>query len=110
MEYHLVKESGEWQLREQGSREALLAADTKSEAIDKLQDYMDSREGSVAIHGVDGRIREHRSYSPSEGPQRFVRPRTLGIIGVVALAAATAACVAWYYRDQIPTDRLRRLL
>ena len=110
MEYHLVKEEGEWQLREQGSREALLAADTKSEAIDKVRDFMEAREGSVAIHGIDGRIQEHRAYTPSEEPERFVRPRTLGIIGVVAIAAATAACVAWYYRDAIPTDRLRRLI
>ncbi len=107
MEYHLLKEDGEWQLREQGSREALLAARTKNEAIEKMRDYMDSRDGSVAIHTVDGQIQEHRTYEAGDETGYWVKPKTLGIIGVVAVAAITAACVVYYYRDAIPVKRMR---
>ena len=110
MQYHLLKADGIWQFREESSPEALFAAETKIEALDKMQDFMDSREGSVVVHKADGEIQQHRTYTVESGS----RPGGLGtttwsIIGVVAVAALTAASVVYYYRDSIPTDRLRRL-
>jgi hypothetical protein len=109
MEYHLLKDNGEWQLRKEGSKKAIIAAQTKAEAIDKMRDYMESKDGSVAIHSINGEIQEHRAYSPDEDSGRMVSKKTLGIAGVVAVAAITAACVVYYYRDVIPVKRLRRM-
>jgi hypothetical protein len=111
MNYHLLKDDGEWQLREQGSRDVVFAAETKSEALQKLTDYMDSRDGSVSVHTVDGRIQEHRSYA-NEGDTWLAGMHNVtkwSIIGVAAVAAVTAAGVAWYFRAAIPTERLRFL-
>lgn len=111
MQYHLLKENGEWQLREEGSADALFAAETKAEALDKLNDYMDSREGSVSVHKADGQIQEHRNF---ENESKSLLANTLSVtrwsvIGVVAVAALTAAGVAYYFRDSIPTNKLRLL-
>jgi len=107
MEYELTKKDGQWQLTEEGSSQAILAADTKAEAIDRMRDYMHSHGGSVAIHTASGEYQEHRSYTAESGRDYLPSNKTLGIFGVVAVAAVTAACVAWYYRDSIPVERLR---
>lgn len=110
MRYHLLKSDGVWQFREEGSADALFAAETKAEAMDQMQDYMDSREGDVLVHKADGEIQQHRSY-PTASQQRSdgLSTTAWSIIGVVAVAALTAASVVYYYRESIPTDRLRRL-
>ena len=112
MEYHLVKNEGEWQLHKQGSSEPLVSADTKADAIDRMRDYMYTEGGSVAIHSINGEIQEHRHYEPTDDgswAERHigVSKKSLGIFGVIAIAAVTAACVAVLYRDRIPMDRLR---
>lgn len=108
MQYHLLKADGVWQFREEGSPDALFAAETKVEAMDKMQDFMDSREGNVLVHKADGEIQQHRSYAPEAGSgPGGLSATTWSIIGVVAVAALTAAGVVYYYRDSIPTDRLR---
>jgi hypothetical protein len=112
MEYHLVKNEGEWQLHKQGSTEPLVSAETKAEAIDRMRDYMYTEGGSVVIHSTNGEIQEHRRYAPTDDnswTERHlgVTGKSLGIFGVVAVAAVTAACVAFYYRDRLPLERLR---
>ena len=108
MQYHLLKADGEWQFREESSPEAIFAAETKAEALDQMQDYMESRDGNVVIHKADGQIQQHRSYPSETGSQSGILGKTAwSIIGVAAVAALTAASVVYYYRDSIPTDRLR---
>lgn len=109
MQYHLLKEDGEWQLREEGSSDSIFTTETKADALEKLSDYMDSRDGSVAVHTIDGRIQEHRSFE-KESESSFVNGVSVtrwSLIGVAAVAALTAAGVAYYFRGSIPTDRLR---
>ena len=109
MEYHLLKENGEWQLREEGSSDPVFAAETKADALEKLNDYMDSREGSVTVHKVDGQFQERREFANESRSLIANSPRVTrwSVIGVAAVAAITAACVAYYYRGSIPMERLR---
>jgi hypothetical protein len=108
MQYHLLRTDGVWQFRKAGSPEALFDAETKVEAMDKMQDYMESREGDVVIHKTDGEIQQHRTYpARSESGSNGLSATAWSIIGVVAVAAVTAASVVYYYRDAIPTSRLR---
>lgn len=106
MQYHLLKTDGVWTFRQEGSPDVLFTAETKAEATDKMQDYMESRDGDVVIHRADGRIQRHRSY-PNESGSGGLSATAWSIIGVVAVAAITAASVVYYYRDSIPTSRLR---
>ncbi len=106
MQYHLLKTNGAWQMRESGSEEPLYSARTKADALEALQDYMDDHEGSVTIHRADGSFQENRRYGADEG-SGGLGGKAWSIIGVVAVAAATAAAVTWKFRDRIPTDRLR---
>lgn len=110
MEYHLLKADGEWHFREANSPDALFSAETKLEAMDRMQDYMESRDGDVMIHKANGEFQSQRRYA-SEPETATVSPtvRNWGIFGVVAVAAITAASVVWYYRGSIPVDRLRQL-
>jgi hypothetical protein len=109
MNYHLLKADGEWRLREEGTNKDLFATDTKADAIEKLSDYMDSREGNVVVHKADGAIQRHHSYYREEesGDDGGLSRRTWGIIGAVTATAVTLASLAYVFRDSIPTDRMR---
>jgi len=45
-----------------GSDRALLKAPTKVEAVQKMRRFMKTREGSLRIHKVNGKIQEERTY------------------------------------------------
>lgn len=107
MNYHLLKANGEWRLREEGSNDDLFRTETKSDAIAKLSDYMDSREGHVVVHKADGAIQLHRSFSSDEQADKNsgLSKRTWGIIGAVTATAVTLASLAYVFRGSIPTDR-----
>lgn len=106
MQYHLLKANGKWQLRESGSDEAVYSASTKADALEALQDYMDDHDGSVTIHRADGSFQENRRYS-TDASSSSLSGKAWGIVGTVAVAASTAALVAWKFRDRLPVDRLR---
>ena len=104
--YHLVKADGEWRLRQEGSGKEIFSAETKEAALEKLGDYMESREGNVVVHKVDGAIQEHRSYGRLEEneDQGGLSKRTWGIIGLVTATAVTLASLAYVFRDNIPRN------
>ncbi len=59
----IYKKNDEWRLVKAGlNHRAVVKADTKSVAILEMQGYMKTREGSVRIHKVNGRIQEERMY------------------------------------------------
>ena len=60
--YHLTKHGDEWRLEKAGSDRALLKDPTKAEAVQKMRRFMKTREGSLRIHEVNGKIQEERTY------------------------------------------------
>lgn len=67
--YHLTKEDGQWTLKKEGSDQVLISSPTRDEALDHMRDYMSEREGSVKIHGTDGRIIDESTYPRSSDPR-----------------------------------------
>ena len=67
--YHLTKRGDEWRLEKAGSDRALLKAPTKGEAVQKMRRFMKTREGSLRIHEVDGKIQEGRTYPRGKDPR-----------------------------------------
>lgn len=67
--YHLTKRNDEWRLEKAGSNRAVAKADTKANAILEMRGYMQTHEGSVRIHKVNGRIQEERTYPRSKDPR-----------------------------------------
>ena len=68
--FDLVHHKDEWLLRTEGSNRALLRADTKSDAIDQMRNYMAKHPGSVNIHKMDGKFQEERTYPRSADPRK----------------------------------------
>lgn len=69
--YHLTPGDAGWELKERGSNRPVLSARTKEEAMRMALSYLSEREGSVAIHDREGRVREERTYQLSADPRRF---------------------------------------
>ncbi len=67
--FHVTKKNDEWRMEAAGSNRAVVRAPTKAEAIQKVQNYMKTHEGSVRIHKEDGRIQEERTYPRSKDPR-----------------------------------------
>jgi hypothetical protein len=67
--YHLTKRGDEWRLEKAGSDRALLKAPTKVEAVQKMRRFMKTREGSLRIHEVNGKIQEERTYPRGKDPR-----------------------------------------
>ena len=68
--FHLTKKGNEWKLVKANSNRAVVKADTKAEAVQKMREYMQTHEGSVRIHKEDGKIQEERTYPRSKDPRR----------------------------------------
>jgi len=68
--FHLTKKGNEWKLEKENSNRAVVKADTKAEAVQKMREYMQTHEGSVRIHKEDGKIQEERTYPRSKDPRR----------------------------------------
>ncbi len=67
--YHLSKKNDEWRLEKAGSNRAVAKADTKENAILEMRGYMETHEGYVRIHKVNGRIEEERTYLRKKDPR-----------------------------------------
>jgi len=57
-------------LEKANSNTAIVRANTKAEAVQKMRKYMKTHEGSVRIHKVNGKIQEERTYPRSKDPRR----------------------------------------
>lgn len=68
--YHLAQKGDKWRLEKAKSNRAVVSADTKAEAMDKMQNYMKTHSGSVRIHKQDGTIQEERTYPGSKDPRK----------------------------------------
>ncbi|MCH9694148.1 MAG: DUF2188 domain-containing protein [Gammaproteobacteria bacterium] len=67
--FHLTKKGDEWRLDKSGTNRARVKAPTKTEAMQKMQDYMKTNEESVRNHKENGRIQEERTYPRSKDPR-----------------------------------------
>ena len=67
--FHLTKKGDEWRLEKAGTNRARVKAPTKAEAMQQMQEYMQSHEGSVRIHKQDGQFQEERTYPRSKDPK-----------------------------------------
>ena len=67
--YHLTKDGNTWNLRPEGAARPVIHADTKVEALGRMQVYMHHHAGSVIIHKENGRIQAKRNYPRNAGPK-----------------------------------------
>ena len=68
--YNLTKRKSDdfWRLTKEGNVNPSLTAETKSEAIQKMREFMVDKTGSVKIHLEKGPIQEERTYQRSDDP------------------------------------------
>lgn len=71
-QYHFTFQDGQWKLtKANAERAALVFGDaTKEKALADTIEYMIKHEGSLRIHGLDGKIQEERTYPRSADPRR----------------------------------------
>lgn len=65
--FHVVPQEGHWAVRRAGGHRALRIFRTQKEAIDLARARAAEAEGTLYIHGSDGRIHERRTF----GEDRF---------------------------------------
>ncbi len=72
--YHFTHQEGEWKLTKANADRAALVFgdDTKEKALDASIAFMTQHEGSLKIHGLDGKIQEERTYPRSADPKSSV--------------------------------------
>lgn len=68
--YHITKDADKWKLTKDGNQRPSKIADTKQEIIEKTQDFMSDKTGSVKIHKEDGKIQEERTYQRKDDPRK----------------------------------------
>lgn len=73
--YHLTKTDKGWQIKAQGADRATYTAKTKDEVLNKFRavtavNATKSKPISLRIHGVDGKIKEERTYPRGADPKR----------------------------------------
>ena len=68
--YHITKDGDKWKFKKEGNDRASLTADTKSDIIQQMRNYMDDKTGSVKIHRADNVIQEERTYPRAADPKR----------------------------------------
>jgi hypothetical protein len=62
---------GQWQGKREGAERATVVSSTQKEATKKSTDISKNNgEAQVIIHGVDGKIREERTYGSDPFPPR----------------------------------------
>jgi hypothetical protein len=62
--YDVTKKGAQWACRKEGSREPIVAADTKDHLLPKVSNYMRMFKltGSVKIHSENGDVQEERTF------------------------------------------------
>lgn len=67
--YHLTKDGDAWKLKPEGGSRAVISAENKAEAVQRMREYMETHPGSVKIHKENGQIQEERTYPGSADPK-----------------------------------------
>ena len=65
---HVVTHPDGWAVRREGSERATVVVPTKTEALERAREISQREQGSVVIHGQDGRIQEERTYGNDPYP------------------------------------------
>lgn len=68
--YHITKDENKWKLTKEGNQRPSKTAETKQEVIEKMQNFMNDKTGSVKIHKMDGDIQEERTYQRKDDPRK----------------------------------------
>lgn len=68
--YHITKKGEKWTLQKEGSNRPIRTADTKTEIMAQMKDYMSDKIGSVKIHNGNGIIQEERTYQRKNDPAK----------------------------------------
>ena len=68
--YHITKNGDKWKFKKEGSERASLTADTKSDIIQQMRNFMEDKTGSVKIHKGNGVIQEERTYPRAADPKK----------------------------------------
>lgn len=68
--YHITKDGNKWALTKEGNERPSKTAETKQELIEKTQDFMADKTGSVKIHKEDGKFQEERTYQRKDDPHK----------------------------------------
>ncbi len=72
--FHITKHDKGWQLKEQKSDRANFTAPTKEEAVKKAAAWANKTATtkepiSIKIHGVDGKVKDERTYPRAADPK-----------------------------------------
>lgn len=68
--YYITKDGDKWKFQKVGNERPSKTASTKAEIMQKMQDYMSDKTGSVKIHTEDGKIQEERTYPRKADPKK----------------------------------------
>lgn len=68
--YHVTHTGKQWALKKEGAQRASKTAETKSEITQQTRQFMETHEGSVKFHKMDGTIQEERTYPRSKDPSK----------------------------------------
>jgi hypothetical protein len=68
--YHITKKDKKWEFKKQGAKQPTETARTKEKIIQKMQNHMSDKTGSVKIHKKDGPIQEERTYQRKDDPKK----------------------------------------
>jgi len=66
--YHITPTDNGWQLTEEGASRAARRAQTKTEMLRLMQEFMEGKTASVKIHLQDGNFQEERTYPRRADP------------------------------------------
>jgi hypothetical protein len=58
----------QWRFRKTGSDRAIANSDTKTEALDKMRDFMQAHQGSVVIRKQNGQFQTEHTYPRTIDP------------------------------------------
>lgn len=62
-DYHITKRESGWAGMLEGAARASVRGDTQKEVFERVREIIKSKGGGeVSIHGLDGRIRDKRTY------------------------------------------------
>lgn len=67
---HVVKNGNNWNVKQENAKRSSGIYGTQREAIDRAREIARNNNQEVAIHGVNGKIREKHSYGNDPYPPR----------------------------------------
>ena len=67
---HVVHDGEQWKVKQENAMRSSGNFETQREAIDRARQIAQNKGQEVAIHGLDGRIREKHSYGNDPYPPK----------------------------------------